>query len=89
MNQSDQSNEVQSSAQRMEIVAALMCLGCQACLFSIGSATVNRVPFYWARILVYTLLPFALTFTILYGSCIHREMTKAVRVLFLLLNIGR
>jgi hypothetical protein len=36
--------------------------------------------------LVYTLLPLTLTFTILYGSGIHREMTKAIRVLFLLLN---
>lgn len=86
MNQSDQPNEVQSPAQRMEIVAALVCLGCQVCLFTFGSAAINHVPFYWAKMLVYILLPLTLTFTILYGSCIHREMRKAARVLFLLLH---
>ncbi len=86
MNQSDQCNEVQSPAQQMEIVATLVCLGCQVCLFAFGSAALNRIPFYWAKMLVYTLVPLTLTFTILYGSCIHREMTKTIRVLFLLLN---
>jgi len=86
MNENDQSNEIQSPAQRMEIVTTLVCLGCQVCLFAFGSTAINRVPFYWARMSVYTLVPLTITFTILYRSCVHREMTKTVRVLCLLLN---
>ena len=78
--------EVQSPAQRVEIIAALACLVCLAYLFSVGQAALESVPFWWAKMSAYTLIPLTLTFTILHGGCIHREMTKTVRVLFLLLN---
>lgn len=86
MNENDSPVEVQSPAQRMEILAALACLGCMVFLFSAGKLAMERAPLWWAKLLVYTLIPLTLTFTILYGSCIHREMKRAVRVLFLVGN---
>ena len=54
-------------------------------LLSLGKPAVEWFRVWWAELLIYTLLPLTLTFTILYGSCIHREMKSAVRALFLLL----
>ena len=85
MNLTEQPAEVQSPAQRAGIIAALACLGCMVSLFSIGRPVVEWFRVWWAELLIYTLLPIALTFAILLGSCIHREMRKVARALFLLL----
>jgi hypothetical protein len=41
---------------------------------------------WWAGLLLWWFIPVALTFTILYGSCVHREMGKVARALFLFGN---
>src|ERR1017187_10975369 len=81
----EQPTEVQSPAQRAGIIATFACFACMAYLFSVGEPVVEWLHVWWAGLLIYMLLPLALTFTILYGSCIHREMRSAVRALFLLL----
>jgi hypothetical protein len=75
--------EVQSPAQRAGIVAALACWACVIYLVRIGEPAMEglRIPF--AGLMVFTLLPMTLTFTILHGSCIHREMKTSVRAMFL------
>jgi hypothetical protein len=82
MSQIEQS-EVQSPAQREGIMAVLACGLCCAYLFGIASPTVQLLPARWAEMLVYTLLPLTLTFTLLYGSRIHREMARVARAAFL------
>lgn len=86
MNPDRQFDEVQSPAQRAEILATLACVGCLVYLFSVGGAALDLVPIWWAKVLISALIPLALTFTILYGSNVHREMRRLVRTLFLLLN---
>jgi hypothetical protein len=85
MNQTEQPVEVQSPAQRAEISAALACAASVVYLFSVGGPAVEWFQVRWAGLLFCTLLPIALTFTILYGSCLHREMRRAARTGFLLL----
>ena len=85
MNPTEQATEVQSPAQRAGIIAALACLACVIYLFAVGAPAMEVLQMRWAGLLVCTFLPMTLTFTILYGSCIHREMSRAARALFLLL----
>lgn len=85
MHPTEPSPEVQSPAQRAGIVAALACLGCLLCLFTLGKTAMERLELGWAAmLLLYALVPLVLTFTILSGSCIHREMGKVARALYLL-----
>jgi hypothetical protein len=85
MNPTERATEVQSPAQRAGIIAALACLACVIYLFAVGAPAMEVLQMRWAGLLVCTLFPMTLTFTILYGSCIHREMSRAARTLFLLL----
>ena len=85
MIQFEQPAEVQSPAQRAGIIAAFACFACLAYVFSVGEPVVEWLQVRWAGWLIYMFLPMALTFSILYGSCIHREMKSAMRALFLLL----
>ena len=84
MLQIEEPAEVQSPAQRAGIIAAFACFACLVYLFWVGEPVVEWLQVRWAGWLIYLLLPLALTFTLLYGSCIHREMRSAVRALFLL-----
>jgi hypothetical protein len=82
MNLTDRS-PAQSPAQREGIIAELACLACVAYLFGIVGPVVQSLPHWWEELLVY-LLPLTLTFTLLCGSHIHREMNTAKRTAFLL-----
>ncbi len=85
MNHTEHPTESQPATQRAALLAAFTCLICLVCLFSFGSTVMERLRFGWAPMsLVYILIPLALTFAILEGSGIHREMKKSVRALFLL-----
>ena len=86
MNKTEQPIEIQSPTQRAGIVAAFACLACMVCLFTVGKEAMEWLQLGRAEMLmIYTFIPFALTFAILYGSCIHRDMKKTARTLFLLL----
>ena len=85
MNQTEQQTEIMSPAQRAEIVAAFACLGCMAYLFSVGKPALELLQAGWVEVLVCVLIPMTLTFTILHGSCIHREMARWMRAGFLFL----
>ena len=85
MKQTEQPVEVQAPDERAEIVAALACLVSVVYLFAVGEAALAWLQGRWAGLLAGTLLPLALTFTILHGSCCHREMRRAVRELYLAL----
>ena len=66
-------------------MAVLACVFCCAFLFGIASPAVQLLQAWWAEWLVYALIPIALTFTLLYGSSIHREMARLARAAFLVL----
>ena len=85
MNQTELPAEVQSPTQRAGIIASCACLACSAYLFWVISPALDSLGAWWAELLVYTLLPIALTFTILHGSDFHREMAEAARTPFLFL----
>lgn len=85
MSETEPSTEVQSPAQRAGIIASFACLACTGYLFRVVSPAVELLGVGWAELLVYTLLPIALTFTILHGSDFHREMARAARTSFLFL----
>ena len=75
----------QSPTQRAGIVAAFACLGCVTFLFSVGSQAMEWFQLGWAeRLAIYISLPLTLTFTILFGSRVHREMKSVARAGFLL-----
>ncbi len=84
MNQTELPTEVQSPAERAEIIASLVCLLCVAYVFLVGQPVAEMLQMGWAVFAVCTLLPIALTFTILHGSCLHREMSPAARSLIIL-----
>lgn len=83
MNPSEPAN-VQPPAERQGVVAVLACFMCYAYLFNVAAPAVAWLHMWWAGWLVYVAIPLALTFTILHGSRIHREMSEAVRDAFLL-----
>lgn len=85
MSETEPSIEVQSRTQRAGIIAAFACLACSGYLFWVASPAVELLGVWWAELLVYTLIPIALTFTILHGSDFHREMARAARTSFLFL----
>ena len=75
--------EVQSRGQCEGPVAALACLASTAYVSIIGAPAVDWLHVWWAAWMVYLVIPLALTFTLLHGSHIHREMSETVRDLFL------
>lgn len=85
MSITEPSNEIQSPVSPGGIVATLACLASSVYLLCVVSPAVELLGAWWAELMVYTLLPIALTFTILHGSDIHREMTSVTRTCFLLL----
>ena len=68
--------------------AAVACF--LALLFCYWAArpVVDQLEVRWARWLAYAIIPMAITFTMLYRSCWHREITGAARTLSLLLLCG-
>lgn len=86
VNPTEPLTEVQTPAQRAEIMAAFACLTSLVSLFAISQPLVEFLKVWWVGGLLCLLLPIALTFTILYGSCVHREMGKLARGLFLFGN---
>jgi hypothetical protein len=85
MSQIEQPTDVQSPAQRAGILAALACLVCSTLLVWVARPAVELLPVWWMELLVYVLVPIALTFTLLYASSIHREMRRLARTAFLFL----
>lgn len=82
----EQPTEAQSPAQRAEIIAVFACLASLVGLLAARGPVVGFLHVWWAGLLLCLLVPIALTFAILYGSCVHRELGKVVRVLFLFAN---
>lgn len=79
----NESPEVQSPTQREVILITLACAWCLAYLMGIASPAVEMLRVWWAEMLIYALVPLALTFTLLCSSHIHRELSSSRRLVVL------
>jgi uncharacterized membrane protein YgdD (TMEM256/DUF423 family) len=81
MNQNDQPAEFQSPIG----VASFACFVCLAVIYRLAHPVVVRLGIWWEELLVYALIPVAVTFVILYRSHWHREIARAARASWLVL----
>lgn len=80
--------EDQSPSQRAVITASLAGLAALMFFYWVARPAVQLLEIRWAELLVYAIIPVSVTFTILYRSYWHREITGAARTCSLLLLSG-
>jgi hypothetical protein len=88
MNNDERLSEVQSPLQRAVVFASLACFGSLTFIYCVARPAVELLEARWAELLVYAIIPIAVTFIILYRSCWHREITGVARTSSLLLISG-
>ena len=86
MNATEQTPKVQSPSQETIGTASLACLVALIFFYWYAGPAVQVLDVWWAKLLVYALIPILVTFTILYSSGWHREMGGPRRTCFLLLR---
>jgi hypothetical protein len=69
-------------------LAAFICLAVFGLIYWVTRPLVTRIGIGWVEFLAYALLPLVVTFTILYRSAWHREMTRLTRTGYLMLTSG-
>jgi len=79
MNDEEQPLEIQSPSQRVFAVASIACFLSLILLDWVASSVVHLIAIPWIKLLVYAILPISVTFTILYRSSWHREISTAKR----------
>ena len=85
MSDNDQTPEVQSPAQEIIGLASLACLAALIFFYWHAGPAVKVLDVWWAKLLVYALIPLLVTFIMLYCSGWHREMVGPRRTGRLLL----
>ena len=86
MNDHDQTPKVQSPSPDIIGIASLACLVALIFFYWYAGPAVKVLDVWWAKLLVYALIPILVTFIILYCSGWHREMVGPRRTGFLLLR---
>lgn len=69
-------------------LAALACCVCFAFIYWAVRPVMVLLPVWWAQLPIYSMLPLAVTFAILYRSGWHREMARVGRTSSLILVSG-
>jgi len=85
MNENGQTPVVQSPSQRNIILASFACLVALAFFNWYAGPAVKLLDVWWAKLLVYALVPILVTFIILYQGGWHREIVGPTRAGYLLL----
>ena len=85
MNDNEQTPEVQSPSQRIIVIASFACLVTLTFFYWYAGPAVKLLDVWWAKLLVYALIPVLVTFIILYRSGWHREVAGPRRTCSLLL----
>jgi hypothetical protein len=85
MNDNEQIPEVQSPLQRVFVTASIACFASLILFYWAAKPAVELLEVRWIELLVYSTIPIAVAFIILYRSCWHREITGAARTCSLLL----
>jgi len=81
MEENDQPAEV-----RLPVgMAAIACIVCFAFVFGATKSAVVRLGVWWVELLIYALIPIAVSFVILYRSHWHLEMARVARTSRLIL----
>ena len=88
MNDNEQTPEDQSPLQRVIVAASIACFASLMLFYWVGKPAIELLEVRWIELLVYSVIPISVTFTILYRSCWHREITGAARTCCLLLLSG-
>ena len=77
--------DAQSPVPRVMTIAFVSCLSALVLVYWLARPVVARLGVWWAEVLVYAIIPVALTFAILHRSCWHQEMAGRARAGSLLL----
>lgn len=80
--------EEQHPLRRILTIAAVACFASSLGFYLISRREVAQLQVWWAELLVYAVVPVAVTFVVLYRSDWHREITGAARTCSLLLLSG-
>ena len=95
MNENDSIPEVQQPfpeephpLQRIITIAAVACFASALGFYLISRHEVAQLQVWWAELMVYAVVPVAVTFVVLYRSGWHREITGAARTCSLLVLSG-
>lgn len=88
MNDSEPTPKIQAPAQDMMGIASFACLVALTFFYWYAGPAVQTLDAWWARSLVYVLIPLLVPFIILYRSAWHRELASLTRTCSLLLASG-
>jgi hypothetical protein len=85
MDDNEQTPEVQSPSQQTIVIASIACFVSLIFFYLAARRAVELLQVRWIEWLVYSIIPISVTFTILYRSCWHPEISGAARTCSLLL----
>ena len=85
MNDGETSPNIRAPAQDMIGIASFACLAALTFFYWYAGPAVQTLDVWWARWLVYVLIPILIPFIILYRSAWHRELAGLARTGSLLL----
>ena len=85
MDDSEQTLEIQSPSNRAVVIASVACFASMTLFYWGARPAVELLEVGWAEILIYAVMPLAVTFIILYRSSWHREINRVARTGLLLL----
>jgi hypothetical protein len=79
MSEDEQTPSVDSSSEQSIVIASLGCFISLAAFYWITRPLVLRLQVWWAELLIYSIVPILVTFTLLYRSCWHGELSGWAR----------
>jgi hypothetical protein len=85
INPAEPPSDEQSPLQRVMAIASVACFAALTFVYWAARPAVARLGVWWAEVLVYAIIPVAVTFVILYRSCWHQEIAGGRRTCSVLL----
>ncbi len=67
-------------------IAGVACIICLAVIYAVANPIGNWLTVWWSGLLIYSVMPILVAFTIFYRSSWHRELPKPKRILSLILS---
>ena len=67
-------------------IAAFACMVCLGVVYLTAAPVVSWLHIWWARVLIYSVIPISAAFNILYRSSWHHELPRAKRILSIILS---
>ncbi|MEI8288308.1 MAG: hypothetical protein WCH99_02455 [Verrucomicrobiota bacterium] len=67
-------------------IAGIASMICLAFIYAVANPVVNWLAVWWAGLLIYSVIPILVAFTVFYRSSWHREQPKSRRILSLILS---